>query len=93
MARMWQVLLLLLITVWGVIGVAPYAEIVAVKVISEKTGSGAFSWINAGIVYAANNGADVINMSLGATFARNGFYLMRMMSCKRLRLRNYNFSL
>ena len=60
---------------WGVIGVAPYAEIVAVKVISEKTGSGAFSWINAGIVYAANSGADVINMSLGATFARNGFYL------------------
>ena len=60
---------------YGVIGVAPEAEIVAVKVISEKTGSGAFSWINAGIVYAANNDADVINMSLGATFNRNGFYL------------------
>jgi subtilisin family serine protease len=60
---------------FGIIGVAPEAEIVAVKVISEETGSGAFSWINAGIVYAANNGADVINMSLGATFARNGFYL------------------
>lgn len=59
----------------GVIGVAPEAEIVAVKVLSEYTGSGAFSWINAGIVYAANNGADVINMSLGATFDRNGFYL------------------
>jgi subtilisin family serine protease len=60
---------------WGVIGVAPYAEIVAVKVLSEYTGSGYFSWINAGIVYAANNGADVINMSLGASFNRNGFYL------------------
>ena len=60
---------------YGVIGVAPEAEIVAVKVLSEYTGSGAFSWINAGIVYAANNGADVINMSLGATFDRNGFYL------------------
>lgn len=59
----------------GVVGVAPEAEIVAVKVLSEYTGSGAFSWINAGIVYAANNGADVINMSLGATFDRNGFYL------------------
>jgi subtilisin family serine protease len=58
----------------GVIGVAPDAEIVAVKVLSEKDGSGAFSWINAGIVYAANNGADVINMSLGARFNRNGFY-------------------
>lgn len=59
----------------GVIGVAPSAEIVAVKVLSEYSGSGAFSWINAGIVYAADHGAEVINMSLGATFARNGFYL------------------
>jgi len=59
---------------FGVIGVAPEAEIVAVKVISESTGSGAFSWINAGIIYAADNGADVINMSLGATIYRNGFY-------------------
>lgn len=59
----------------GVIGVAPNAEIVAVKVISEFDGSGDFSWIMAGVVYAANNEADVINMSLGATFARNGFYI------------------
>ena len=58
----------------GVIGVAPDAEIVMVKVLSEYSGSGAFSWINAGIVYAANNDADVINMSLGATFNRNGSY-------------------
>jgi subtilisin family serine protease len=60
---------------YGVIGVAPQAEIVAVKVLSEYTGSGAFSWINEGIVYAANHGADVINMSLGAIFSRNGLYL------------------
>ena len=59
---------------FGVIGVAPEAEIIAVKVLSEADGSGAFSWINAGIVYAANYGADVINMSLGARFNRNGFY-------------------
>ena len=59
----------------GVIGVAPNTEIVAVKVLSEYNGSGAFSWINAGIVYAADNGADVINMSLGAEFNRNGFYI------------------
>ncbi len=59
---------------FGVIGVAPDAEIVAVKVLTEEEGSGSFSWINAGIVYAANNGADVINMSLGARFNRNGFY-------------------
>lgn len=57
----------------GVIGVAPKAEIVAVKVLSELTGSGDFSGINAGIVYAADNGADVINMSLGAVLNKNGF--------------------
>jgi len=58
---------------FGVIGVAPKAEIVAVKVLSELTGSGAFSWINEGIVYAANQGADVINMSLGTFLNKNGF--------------------
>lgn len=60
---------------WGVIGVAPHAEIVAVKVLSEYTGSGSFSWIFQGIIYAANNEADVINMSLGSIFNRNGNYL------------------
>ncbi|EAR01642.1 S8 family peptidase [Maribacter sp. HTCC2170] len=58
---------------FGVIGVAPNAELVAVKVLSEFTGSGAFSSINNGIVYAALIDADVINMSLGATFNKNGF--------------------
>ncbi len=60
---------------FGVIGVAPNAEIVAIKVLSEFTGSGGFSGINAGIVYAAKIDADVINMSLGATLYKNGkFY-------------------
>jgi len=59
-------------TDYGIIGVAPEAEIVAVKVLSEFTGIGSFSSVNAGIVYAANNGADVINMSLGATLSKNG---------------------
>jgi subtilisin family serine protease len=55
----------------GVQGVAPQAEIVAVKVLGES-GSGAFSWVIAGIEYAssADVHADVINMSLGATFDR-----------------------
>ena len=57
----------------GVIGVAPQAEIVAVKVLSEYNGSGLFSWINEGIVYAADQGADVINMSLGTVLNKNGF--------------------
>ncbi len=60
---------------FGVIGVAPKAEIVAVKVLSEYTGTGSFSGINAGVIYAANNGADVINMSLGTDLPRNGFFV------------------
>ena len=59
----------------GVIGVAPHAEIVAVKVLSEVTGKGSFSNINRGLVYADDNGADVINMSLGALLNRNGNYM------------------
>jgi len=57
----------------GVIGVAPDAEIVAVKVLSEKTGSGSFAGVIAGIVYAADIDADIINMSLGATLPKNGY--------------------
>lgn len=49
----------------GTIGVAPGAKILAVKVLSETTGSGSFAAIIQGIVYAADHGADVINMSLG----------------------------
>jgi len=55
----------------GVQGVAPQAEIVAVKVLGQA-GSGAFSWVIQGIMYASGPDvqADVINMSLGATFDR-----------------------
>jgi subtilisin family serine protease len=55
----------------GVIGVAPEAEIVAVKVLSEFTGGGSFASIIQGIVYAANIDADIINMSLGADIPHN----------------------
>ncbi|MGH8567031.1 MAG: S8 family serine peptidase, partial [Gammaproteobacteria bacterium] len=58
---------------FGVIGVAPEAEIVAVKVVSEFTGSGTFEGLIAGIVYAANIDADIINMSTGATLRKSGF--------------------
>ncbi len=56
----------------GTQGVAPGAEIVAVKVLSSATGSGSFGQIIQGIEYAsgADVHADVINMSLGATFDR-----------------------
>jgi lantibiotic leader peptide-processing serine protease len=55
----------------GVQGVAPQAELVAVKVLSAA-GSGAFSWLIEGILYASGPEveADVINMSLGSTFDR-----------------------
>lgn len=55
----------------GVQGVAPDAELVAVKVLNAA-GSGAFSWVIEGIMYASGPDvrADVINMSLGATFDR-----------------------
>lgn len=61
---------------WGVIGVAPKAELVAVKVLSDKTGTGSLSHLNEAIVYAADNGADVINMSLGGLLpSRSGWWV------------------
>ncbi|MEM3120688.1 MAG: S8 family peptidase [Nitrososphaerota archaeon] len=48
----------------GIIGVAPEARIMAVKVLNDQ-GSGASSWIAAGIRWAADNGADIISLSLG----------------------------
>lgn len=56
----------------GTIGVAPEAELVLVKVLSDS-GSGDFSWVMDGIVYAANVEADVINMSLGAYIPRHSY--------------------
>jgi hypothetical protein len=59
----------------GVIGVAPEATLISVKVLHN--GSGFFSWIIGGILYAADPAAfgqpacaraDIINMSLGAGF-------------------------
>ena len=60
----------------GTIGIAPSATIIGVKVLHN--GSGSFAAVIAGIVYAATPisqggaGADVINMSLGAGFYRQG---------------------
>lgn len=50
----------------GVIGVAPEAEIMAVRVLSA-TGFGTTTDIAAGIDFASDNNADIINMSIGAT--------------------------
>jgi len=60
----------------GIIGIAPGATIVGVKVLHNGTGN--FGAIIAGILYAATpiaeggGGADIINMSLGAEFERRG---------------------
>ncbi|HEY3216091.1 MAG TPA: S8 family serine peptidase, partial [Candidatus Eisenbacteria bacterium] len=60
----------------GTIGVAPAATIIGVKVLHN--GSGTFGQVISGILYAADTqanggaGADIINMSLGATFQRGG---------------------
>jgi len=58
---------------FGVIGVAPDAELVLVKVLGDE-GTGSFADVISGIVHAANVGADVINMSLGAAFPKRGIY-------------------
>src|SRR5262249_37478757 len=56
---------------FGTQGVAPNAELVSVKVLRDS-GSGSFASVLAGIEYASGPlvHADVINMSLGATFDR-----------------------
>jgi len=56
----------------GAIGVAPNAELVAVKVM-DGTGSGSFGWLLEGILYSVSIDADVVNMSLGAYMSHNGY--------------------
>lgn len=48
----------------GLVGIAPKAKILIVKVLNDQ-GSGASSWIAAGIRWAADNGAHIISLSLG----------------------------
>lgn len=56
----------------GTIGIAPEATIIGIKVLHE--GSGTFSAIIQGILYAADVAdADLINMSLGALYPRNNW--------------------
>jgi subtilisin family serine protease len=55
----------------GTAGVAPNVTLVAVKVLNAS-GSGSFADIISGIYYATNVHVQVINMSIGAYFERNG---------------------
>lgn len=50
----------------GISGTAYDTNLVSVKVL-DSSGSGYYSWVASGIVWAADNGAKVINLSLGGT--------------------------
>lgn len=50
----------------GVAGVGYEASLMNVKVLGDS-GSGAYSWVASGIIWATDNGAKTINMSLGGT--------------------------
>ncbi|MEZ4237508.1 MAG: S8 family serine peptidase [Myxococcota bacterium] len=52
----------------GVAGVAPEATLMPVKVLSSM-GFGSSAWIASGIDYAVDEGADVINLSLGGGYS------------------------
>ena len=56
---------------WGSIGVAPDTTLIGVKVLDDS-GSGYQSWIVAGIIHAVQEGADIINMSLGSYLKKSG---------------------
>lgn len=52
----------------GVAGGCPACTLLNVKVLNDS-GSGAYSWVANGIIFASDNGAKVINMSLGGSFS------------------------
>ncbi|WP_448567209.1 S8 family peptidase [Thalassotalea ganghwensis] len=54
----------------GIIGVAPDAEIVPVKIVSDDGSRGSLSNMLSGIYYATEIQADIINMSLGAHISK-----------------------
>jgi lantibiotic leader peptide-processing serine protease len=58
---------------FGVTGIAPSAQFFMVKVLASATGSGTWESVISGILHAADSGADVINMSLGASVPRRGY--------------------
>lgn len=58
---------------YGVIGIAPEADLVIVKVLSADTDSGDTFGVMQGIIYAADLGVDLINMSIVQFVRRSGY--------------------
>lgn len=57
----------------GFVGVAPRTELLVAKVLGND-GSGAFSWIADGVLWAVEQGADIISMSLGGPVSSHRLY-------------------
>lgn len=54
----------------GVVGVAPEAEVYAVKVLGDD-GSGSYEWIARGLDWAVENRMDIVSMSLGSNYGND----------------------
>jgi subtilisin family serine protease len=63
----------------GIAGMAPRAKLIAVRVLDDE-GSGAFEDVARGIHYAADRGADAINLSLGALPGVQGLVITGLMT-------------
>lgn len=51
---------------FGTVGVCPECRLMPIKVLNQRNG-GTWGTVSKGILFAVDNGADVINLSLGAT--------------------------
>lgn len=57
----------------GFVGVAPRCQLLIAKVLTNQ-GGGAFHWIANGVLWAVEQGADIISMSLGGAYSSNRLY-------------------
>ncbi len=66
---------------YSMAGINPYAKILPIKVL-DSSGGGDTEQIAAGIMYAADNGAKVLNLSLGGGYSRTIEYALHYASNK-----------